>query len=94
MAVYRSSYGCLSSNFIMAMALVGFALLFQILLQCLGAFFGMSMREFNLEKEHTPATNETKSLDSMNLPILEKSHSPAKIVTKDLFGLHESIHTG
>ena len=71
MAVYRSSFGCLSSNFPMAMALVGFALLFQILLQCLGAFFGMSMREFNLEKEHTPATNETKSLDSMNLPILK-----------------------
>ena len=86
MAVYRSSYGCLSSNFIMAMALVGFALLFQILLQCLGAFFGISLgtREFILEKEHTPATNETKSLDSMNLPILEKSHSPAKIVTKKI----------
>ena len=71
------------------MALVGFALLFQILLQCLGAFFGMSMREFNLEKEHTPATNETKSLDSMNLPILEKSHSPAIIVTKSLGGINQ-----
>ena len=73
------------------MALVGFALLFQILLQCLGAFFGMSMREFNLEKEHTPATNETKSLDSMNLPILEKSHSPAIIVTNNLDCMNQSI---